>query len=56
MNELKVLQEALNLANQKGCFTLQDSAQIAHCLGVLTQRLQELQPKDAQKAPMKATK
>ena len=56
MNELKVLQEALNLANQKGCFTLQDSAQIAHCLGVLTQRLQDMETVNAQKAPMKATK
>ena len=39
MKEFQLLKEALNLANQKGCFTLEDSGNIVHCMGVVEAKL-----------------
>lgn len=41
MEDLKLIAEALNVANQKGCFTLPESAKIQETLVKLSQKLQE---------------
>ena len=42
MEELKLITNALDLANQKGAFTLKDSYAIANALGDLTEKFEEL--------------
>lgn len=41
MEELLILKEALDFANQKGCFTLEQSAQIVNTLAILEGKLNE---------------
>ena len=41
MEDLKLIAEALNVANQKGCFSLSESAKIQETLVKLSQKLQE---------------
>ncbi len=41
MEDLKFIAEALNVANQKGCFSLAESAKIQETLVKLSQKLQE---------------
>ena len=41
MEDLKLIAEALNVANQKGCFSLSESAKIQEPLVKLSQKLQE---------------
>jgi len=43
MKEFELLQEALNVAAQKGVFNLQDSANVLHCLGVVKEKLKTLE-------------
>ncbi|AGO48322.1 hypothetical protein Phi17:1_gp46 [Cellulophaga phage phi17:1] len=42
MNELDVINEALNMATLKGCFDMQQVNKISHSFGVVAQRLDEL--------------
>lgn len=39
MKEFEIIKEALDIANQRGCFNLDQSARVAHCLGVVGARL-----------------
>lgn len=41
MEDLKLIAEALNVANQKGCFSLLESAKIQETLVKLRQKLQD---------------
>ncbi|AGO48493.1 hypothetical protein Phi18:2_gp44 [Cellulophaga phage phi18:2] len=42
MNELEVINEALNIATLKGCYDMQQVNKISHSFGVVAQRLDEL--------------
>ena len=44
MNELQLVEEALNIANQKGCYQMKESAQILHCFEVIKSKVNELEP------------
>ncbi len=41
-NEIEIIEEALNVAAVKGCFNLNDSTKINHCLNVLKRQNEEL--------------
>ena len=41
MEELKIIAEALNVANLKGAFNMQESAKIMECLNSLSKKLTE---------------
>lgn len=41
MEELKIIVEALNVANLKGAFNMQESAKIMECLNALSKKLTE---------------
>ncbi len=41
-NEIKIIEEAFNVAAVKGCFNLNDSTKINHCLNVLKRQNEEL--------------
>lgn len=43
MDELKVIEQALNVANAKGCFNLEESYNIKHCLEVVKQMPKQLE-------------
>lgn len=42
MEELKIIAEALNVANLKGAFNMQESAKIMECLNALNKKLTEV--------------
>ncbi|AGO48010.1 hypothetical protein Phi12:1_gp44 [Cellulophaga phage phi12:1] len=42
MNELDVINEALNMATLKGCYDMQQVNKISHSFGVVAQRLDDL--------------
>jgi hypothetical protein len=49
MEDLKLIAEALNVANQKGCFTLTESAKIQETLVKIQETLVKLSQKLSEK-------
>lgn len=56
MKEIEVIEEALNIATQRGVFSLGDASQVAQCLGIVKAKLSAMDSEPAAKVEGKPQK